>query len=298
MRAVVIDEYGGPEVLHVAELPEPEPGPGEVAVRVAAAAVNPVDLATRAGLLGGGTPASPVVLGWDLSGTVEAVGTGVTRWQVGDRVVAFTAQPATGRGTYAELVVLDEALFAPAPSAVPLVDGAALPLAAVTAAQALAALELESGASLLVVGASGAVGGFAVQLAAASGLTVSAYAAGADAETVAELGASEVLPREQPLPPASFDAVLDTAGAKDTIVAVRDGGSYVSVVAAPDAERGIEPRMNFVNQDGPRLAELVQLVNNGTLTLRIGGKYGLDGAVEAHERLAAGGTRGKLLLVP
>lgn len=301
MRATVLPQYGEPERLVVAELPAPAPAPGQILVRTAASAVNPVDLAVRSGSAAEYVKLPfPMVLGWDLSGVVEALGEGVTRFAVGDRVVAMSAQMATGIGTHAELVALDAAIAAPAPRGADLVHAAALPLAGLTADQALEVLGAESGSSLLVTGAVGAVGGFAVQLAAARGIRVTALVRPGDEELARSLGASEVLTSDEPLPRGTVDALFETAGYAGAVAAVRDGGRAVSIVpaAAPEAERGIEVKMSFVEQDGERLAKLSGLVEAGTLTLRVADVLDFADAALAHKRLAAGGTRGKLLLAP
>ncbi|WP_069885823.1 NADP-dependent oxidoreductase [Streptomyces luteocolor] len=301
MRASVLHRYGGPEELTVAELPRPVPGPGQILVRAAASAVNPVDIEVRSGQAAAHVSHPfPMVLGWDLSGTVEECGSGVTRFAVGDPIVAMSAQMATGVGTHAEYVALDAALAAPAPRGVDLVEAAALPLAGLTADQALELLAPEPGSTLLVTGAVGAVGGFAVQLAAERGVKVLALARPSDVEAAKALGAHEVFTAERPVPHGAADLLLETAGQPGAVDGVRDGGRAVSIVptAAPKAERGIDVRMSFVEQDGDRLARLSRLVSESVLTLRVGEVFSLAGVAEAHRRLAAGGSRGKLLIAP
>lgn len=302
MRAVVLSTYGGPERLSVSELPEPAaPDPDGVLIRTAAAAVNPVDLQTRAGLHAGHSAFHPpMVLGWDLAGTVTAVGGAVTGFRVGDRVVAMSAQMATGRGTYAEVVALPADIVAHAPSSVPLTVAAGLPLAGLTARQALDRLALPEGSSVLVTGAVGSVGGLAVQLARRRGLTVVAQVRSArDEEQARALGAHRVVD-EANLPAASLDGLLETAGLPGAIGAVRDGGRAVSIVPtrAPAAERGVQVVVSHVEQDGRGLAELAALVDAGELRLRTAQELAFADASEAHRRLAAGGVRGKLLLLP
>ncbi|WBB80510.1 NADP-dependent oxidoreductase [Micromonospora sp. WMMD882] len=289
MRAVLLHEYGDPTLLRVADQPEPTAGPGQLLVRVAAAAVNPVDLQVRSGEHAAHVRVPfPMILGWDLAGTVVQVGAGVSAFAPGDPVVAMSAQMATGVGTYAELVALDAALVAPAPRSVPLAHAAALPLAGLTAEQALDVLDLPAGRTLLVTGAAGSVGGFVVELARTRGLEVIAHGRPGDAGTVSAV------------PAGAADGWIDTAGLPGAIQGVRDGGRAVSIVptAAPVAERGIEVRMSFVEQDGIRLAQLSKLVDEGALTIRVGGVFDLAEAPVAHARLAAGGSRGKLLLTP
>ncbi|MEY9214834.1 NADP-dependent oxidoreductase [Thermobifida halotolerans] len=301
MRAVILEGYGGPERLRTAQLPDPRPGPGQILVRAAASAVNPVDLEVRSGSAAANVSASfPMILGWDLSGEVVETGPGVSRFAVGDRVIAMSAQMATGVGTHAELVALDEAIAAHAPRGVSLRGAAALPLAGLTAAQALAVLDPSPGQTLLVTGAVGAVGGYAVQLATARGIEVVAYVRPQDTALAHELGAKQVATDGASLPTAACDLLLETAGVPEAISAVRDGGRAVSIVpsAKPEPERGIEVRMSFVEQDGAGLADLARLVEQGVLTLRVAEVFDYERAPEAHRRMAAGGTRGKLLVTP
>jgi NADPH:quinone reductase-like Zn-dependent oxidoreductase len=304
MRALVLPQYGGPESLTTAELPEPRPAAGQLVVRTAGAAVNPVDLLTRSGALAEhiGLP-FPMILGWDLSGVVTQVGEGVTRFSAGDRVVAMSAQMGSGAGTYAEFVTLDAAAAAPAPHVDDLASAAALPLAGLTAHQALDALTLQPGSTLLVSGAVGSVGGFAVQIAVARGIRVVAHVRPGEGEhdLALSLGAESVVPSDQPVPGGIADALLETAGIPDQVIGgVRDNGRAVSVYAPnpPKEERGIGVSQCFVVEDGDRLAALSALVDEGVLTLRVARRFGLADGAEAHRRLEAGGVRGKLLLIP
>ncbi|MEV7522671.1 NADP-dependent oxidoreductase [Streptomyces sp. NPDC091371] len=302
MRALTLPEYGDPSRLTVSELPVPAPRPGQILVRTAGTAVNPVDLLVRSGELAGsiGHP-FPLILGWDLSGTVEEVGEGVDRFAPGDRIVAMSAQYATGVGTHAEYVALDAALAAPAPRSVDLVHAAALPLGGLTAYQALEKAAPRPGETLLITGPVGAVGGFATQIAAARGVRVIALARPEDAALARELGAAEVYSSEEPVPSGVADVLLETAGIAPRVIgAVRDGGRAVSIYAPepPKAERGITVLQTFVEQDGDQLAVLSGLVDEGVLTLRVAEVSDLAEGPEAHRRLAAGGTRGKLILTP
>ncbi|MCU7707021.1 NADP-dependent oxidoreductase [Streptomyces albidoflavus] len=301
MRASVLPRYGAPELLTVAELPRPVPGPGQILVRVAASAVNPVDLEVRSGSKSGHiTHDFPMILGWDLAGVVEECGTGVTRFAPGDQVVAMSAQLATGVGTHAQYVALDAGLAARAPHTAELAHTAALPLAGLTAHQALEALAPPDGGTVLITGAAGAVGGLAVQLAVRRGLKVLAHGRPGDADRLYALGADEAFSSERPVPPGAADGLLETAGLPGAVAGVRDGGRAVSIVplAPPVSERGVEVRMSFVEQDGRRLEELSGLVDQGVLTLRVDRTYPLAEVGAAHRRLAAGGSRGKLLISP
>ena len=198
MRAVLARGFGGVEVLQVAEMAVPAAGPGQVRIRVEAAAVNPVDLATRSGALtqAGLLPERDLVgLGWDVAGVIAEVGQGVSGFAGGDRVIGLSDRLDVTLGTHADQVVLDATAVARAPAGIPAVAVATLPLNGLTAVQALDQLELVEGQSLLVTGAAGAVGGFAVQLAAERGLRVVAVAGQDDEDLVRAMGAEWLVPR-------------------------------------------------------------------------------------------------------
>ncbi|WP_326786248.1 NADP-dependent oxidoreductase [Streptomyces sp. NBC_00151] len=296
MRAAVVSSFGGPEAVEIVEVALPEPGARQVRIKVAAAGVNPVDAGVRAGVFGGA--GKRLGLGWDVAGVVEAVGV-ASGWNVGDEVVALAYGTAKTLGTHADLVVVDADAVAAAPRSVDVVHAASLPLNALTAAQALDRLGLEPGQNLLITGAAGAVGGYAVQLAARLGVSVTALAREGDEELVRSLGADRFV--SDGVAPRSVDAVLDAAilGA-DALDWVRDGGAFMGVIpgAHPASVRGVRTSAVEVAADGARLAELVALVDEGALTTRVAGTYALDEAVKAHARLAEGGLRGRLVLVP
>ncbi|ADJ46653.1 NADPH:quinone reductase and related Zn-dependent oxidoreductase [Amycolatopsis mediterranei S699] len=323
MRAVVVRRFGGPEVLEFAEVPVPEPGPGQVRIRVAAAAVNPVDLATRSGVLSaaGVIPAREVLgLGWDVAGEIDAVGLGRQAtsenprsrpgerapFRAGDAVIGLRDRIATPLGAYAGYLLLDSSAVAPAPAGASPAEAATLPLNALTAAQALDLVETTG--TVLVTGAAGAVGGYAVALAHARKLRVVAVASETDEPQVRALGADEFVPRGpslgdrvRALVPGGVDAALDTALlGLDALDAVRGGGEFVAFAAgaAPLPLRGVRVRSVWIRADGERLAELARLAENGTLPLRVAGVLPLTEAAVAHERMAVGGLRGRLVLVP
>ncbi|MFE6281036.1 NADP-dependent oxidoreductase [Streptomyces sp. NPDC057877] len=296
MRAVVVTEFGGPENVRIADVDLPEPAARQVRIKVAAATLNPVDAGVRSGVFGGA--GKQIGLGWDVAGTVDAVGV-ASAWSVGDEVVALDYGMVKPLGTHAEYVVVDTDAVATAPTSVDAVHAATLPLNALTAVQALDLLELAPGRSLLVTGAAGAVGGYAVQLAAHRGIAVTAQAREGDEELVRSLGAAHFTTGGEG--EGGFDAVLDAAvlGAP-ALERVRDGGTYVGVIpqAHPAPVRGVRTGAVEVSADGARLGELVRLVDEGALTLRVAETYALDDAVKAHARLAEGGVRGRLVLVP
>ncbi|WP_405767244.1 zinc-binding dehydrogenase [Streptomyces sp. NBC_00080] len=293
MRAAVVRTFGGPEAVELVDAELPEPTARQVRIKVAAAALNPVDAGVRSGVFGGA--GKQIGLGWDVAGTVDAVGVAAA-WNVGEEVVALDYGMVKPLGTHAEYVVVDADAVAVAPASVDAAHAATLPLNALTAAQALDLLALSPGDSLLVTGGAGAVGGYAVQLAARRGVTVAVLARAQDEEFVRSLGATRFPGGE-----GSFDAVLDAAvlGA-EVLALVRDGGAYVGVIpqAQPASERGVRTEAVEVSADGARLAELVRAVDAGELTLRVADTFALEDAAKAHARLAEGGVRGRLVLVP
>ncbi|WP_431965962.1 NADP-dependent oxidoreductase [Nocardia sp. bgisy134] len=311
MRAVVVRTPGGPEALTVTEVPIPAPGAGQVLVRVEAAAVNPVDVATRTGMLidaGLMSPRPVIGIGWDVAGRVDGVGEGVTEFAVGDRVIGLRDRLDLSIGAYADYLVLDAAALAPAPHGLSAVEAATLPLNALTASQALDLLDLPPGGAVLVTGAAGALGGFAVELAAHRGWRVVANADASDEEFLRAAGAEWFVPRTDDLAdavrrlvPGGVGAAVDAAVLGLPVLgAVRNRGTFVSVVAgaAPTPLRGITVREQWVAADGAALARIAVLAENRRLTIRVAETFPLAHAVKAHHRLTEGKLRGRLVLVP
>jgi len=316
MRAVVVRNYGGPEALAVIDAPIPEPGRGQVRIRVTAAAVNPVDIATRQGLMNAGRPGvigtrEHVGIGWDVAGVIDATGPGVTGWAAGAPVIGLRDRLDQSLGTYAERVVLDAADVAPAPAGSSSEAASTIPLNGLTALQALDALALvagqAAGQAVLVTGAAGGLGAFIVELAAMRGLRVIAAAGDADEKLVRALGAAEFIPRSaelatavRDLVPGGADAAFDAAVlGYPAMDAVRARGAFaVFSGSAPVPVRGIRVQPVYIHADGAALAGLSRLAAAGKLTLRVADTYPLAKAAQAHERLEAGGVRGRLVLVP
>ncbi|RKT08688.1 NADPH:quinone reductase-like Zn-dependent oxidoreductase [Streptomyces sp. 1114.5] len=312
MRAVVVREFGGPEALELVEMALPRPGRGQVRVRVAAAGVNPVDAVTRAGTLavaGLMAPRAVTGIGWDVAGTVDAVGPGVTGVAPGQRVVGLRDRLDVDLGTYADHVVLDADVLAPAPAGLSLAAAATLPLNGLTALQALDLLDLPAGSTLMVTGAAGGVGGFAVELATLRGLRVVALAGEDDEQLVRSLGAQWFVPRGvgdvaaavRELVPGGVNGAVDAAllGVR-ALGAVRGRGAFVAVAGGsePVGLRGIRVANVWITADGPALGRLAALAGDGRLTLRVADTLPLEQAAQAHRRLADGGLRGRLVLTP
>lgn len=309
MRVVGVDHFGGPEVLEVFDRPVPEPGPGEVRIRVAAATVNPTDTLFRAGaraaMLEQFTP--PWIPGMELGGVIDALGDGAPG-TVGDAVMSFCMPMRAEGGAYAEYVVVPAEWVTPLPAGVSAVEAATIPMNGLTVHLALETLGLEPGQTLGVTGAAGAVGGYAIQMAKAAGLWVVADASPADEAGVRALGADVVVPRGPDVGAAMRDAteggvdgLIDAALLGDAALdAVRDGGTVILVREIPVTPvRGITVTPIYVSQH-PDLArgltDLARLAESGALTLRVAQTYAPEQAADAHRRLEAGGTRGRLVI--
>ena len=311
MKAVRFHEYGEPEVLRVEEVDVPVPHAGQVLVRVAATSFNGVDANIRAGRMQGPIPLDlPHVPGLDVSGTVEALGEGVEGIRVGDEVVGFLA--FADDGAAAELVVAPAATLAPAPTSIALVDAAALPLVGLTAWQALFEhAQLRAGQRILVNGASGAVGGYAVQLAAAAGAHVIATAGPDAAPRVRAQGAAEVVDHTAGDVAARVDAPVDVLlnlapVSPEELAAlaalVGDGGVVVNTTvwmpAPSDEARGVRGIDLYVRSDADQLAELVARVDRGELAVDVAERVSMSDLAEVHARAAAGALGGKVVVTP
>jgi NADPH:quinone reductase-like Zn-dependent oxidoreductase len=303
--------HGGPEALKVVDLPEVHAGPGQVRVRIYAAAVNPTDTLARNGSRAEQQKVDPppYVPGMDAAGIVDEVGDGVaTSVQVGDAVMAMVI-PKGSHGAYREQIVLEARAVVEAPAGATHVEACTLPMNGLTARQSLDLLGLSPGQTLAVTGAAGAYGGYVVQLAKAEGLTVIADASEADHALVTTLGADIVVPRGNDVAtrilahfPHGVDGLADGAVLNERVIpAVRDGGVFTSVRGFTGVpQRGITFTVTSVRTyDGEfeKLDRLRQLVESGAITLRVADTYTPERAGEAHRRLEAGGTRGRLIIV-
>lgn len=305
MRAVVVSQWGGPEVLTETELDRPEPGMGEILVRVHAAGVNPVDWKTRAS--GALIPWGPVpAVGWDVSGTVEAVGPGVTLFQPGDEVFGMPRFPAQAGG-YAEYVTATARHFARKPETLDHVQAAALPLAALTAWQALTdTAGVRPGQRVLVHAAAGGVGHFAVQIAKALGAYVIGTASAAKHEVLRSLGADELIDYRTTAfedVVSGVDVVIDAIGGDygtRSLKVLRPGGHLITLngpdeVPTAGAE-GFRTGWTLVEPDHAGLKAIAALVAEGKLRPVIDTVLPLEQAAKAHEIGEQGRTTGKIVL--
>ena len=322
MRAIVIDAFGGPEVLREAELPKPHPGPGQVLVRVACAGVNPADWKVREGWLASYFDCRfPFVPGFDLAGVVEAVGPGVDGLRVGDRVFGTSRQGQGENGSYAEYTTAHAAMLSLVPPGISLAEAAALPTAGTTAYGGLVdAGGLQAGQTVLIHGGAGGVGTIALQIAKAFGARVAVTCSAANADHVRSLGADLAIDyRAGDVPralrdwaPHGVDLALDAVG-QDTLLpsaaaVVRPGGTYVEIETlisrateaqvAEAARHGVRIVSNMiaVSRLAEHLAALASLLAQGRVRMPTLERLPLADAALAHARIASGRQRGKLVL--
>ncbi|MDQ6796594.1 MAG: NADP-dependent oxidoreductase [Actinomycetota bacterium] len=299
MRAITVSAFGDPDTLTPADLPVPVPGSGQLIVRVAAAGVGPWDVKVRKGLFG--PKRFPYIPGAEISGTVDALGDGVTSFSVGDGVFGSPAG-----GGYAEYAVAEVDKVAAAPVTIDLVDAAAIPIGAVTALEGLDDhLRLTAGDRLLVAGAAGGVGAFVVQLAKARRASVVATASPANHEFLSSIGADRVLDYggDWVGEAGQVDAAYDCVGGptwEGCVAALRSGGRAVTIAAFGSTltRHDVELSNFSASVTGARLAEIAGLVDAGKVTVTVTGRFPLEDAPAAHAQLETGHTRGKVLLVP
>ncbi|WP_330335969.1 NADP-dependent oxidoreductase [Streptomyces sp. NBC_00557] len=328
MRAVRLHEYGGPEVLRYEEVPIPEPGPGEVLVRVHAVGVNPPDWYLRGGLtkMPGETESAvtlPVIPGTDVSGVVEAVAADVDSFVVGDEVFGLLRFPSFRGSAYAEYVAAPASDLAPKPAGVDHVHTAGAPMAGLTAWQFLIEVghdhpspfqrarhrptALGAGTTVLVNGAAGGVGHFALQLAKWKGARVVAVASGAHESFLSELGADQYIDYTRSRPEElvhDVDLVLDTVGGPGSrrfLRTLKRGGALFPVFPGEfdeeeTAKLGVRVSSAQVRSNGAQLAELGRLLDAGTVRVAIDSTFALADARAAHERAARGHIQGKIVL--
>ena len=299
MRAIVLTSFAGPDALQLADVPDPTPGDGEELVSVRAASLGPWDLGNTRGAFAaaGGSSEFPQVQGWDFSGETAD----------GRRVLGCVTQPWMGVGAFAEQMAVPSAILAPLPEALGFVEGSTLPVCGLAARLLLDAAAVSEGDLVLVTGAAGMVGGFALQLAMERGARVIAAVRESDAEEARRLGAEAVVDTSDMEVAVrgewqdGVDACLDTVGlGSAALVCVRDGGAFVTSVpsAVPDAVRGISPGTVQGQPDADATAELAARAATGGLTLRVAETLPFDRFRDAYARLERGGLHGKIVLTP
>ncbi|WP_410672170.1 NADP-dependent oxidoreductase [Amycolatopsis sp. cmx-4-68] len=310
MKAVRFHEYGAPDVLRYEDVDLPVPGAGQVRVRVAATSFNSVDGNIRGGFMRGPIPTSlPHTPGIDVAGTVDALGEGVDGLETGAAVIGFL--PMDGDGAAAEYVLAPAEVLTPAPQSIPLADAAALPVVGLTAWQALFEHgKLTAGQRVLINGAGGAVGGYAVQLAKGAGAHVIATASPRSAEAVETAGADEVVDHTatgvtaavtEPVDVVLNLAPVDPAELAALVTLVRPGGVVVNTTvwmpAPSDEERGVRGIDLFVRSDVEQLSQLVALVDRDELRVEVAERVPLAELPALHARAADGAVHGKVVVV-
>jgi len=306
MKAIRIHNYGGPEVLQYEDAPRPEPQAGEVLVRVHAAGVNPIDWKVREGHMKDFWPHKlPLILGWDLSGVVEELGRGVSRFKIGDEV--YSVPDPTRNGAYADYIVVREPELALKPNSLHHIRAAAVPLAALTAWQSLFdTAQLQPGQRVLIHAGSGGVGHLAVQLAKWKGAYVFATASTKNQDLLRKLGVDEPIDYTQQRfenVARNIDIVLDTIGGETqerSWKVLRQGGILVSLVRPPSEEKakalGVRDAFVAGHPSGAQLAEIAKMIDSGQLAPIIDRILPLCEARRAHELSQSGHVRGKIVL--
>ena len=304
MKAIVIHEYGGPEVLKYEDIPQPEPKDDQLLIRIIAAGVNPVDGMIRSGMFNGNR-AFPIILGGDVAGVVEKIGSRITKFKVGDPVFAYVS--LDNSGGYAQYALVREREAAPKPKALTYVEAAAVPIVAITAWQALVdTAKLSAGQTVLIHGGSGGVGSFAIQIAKARGAKVVATASTANQDFLKQLGADVAVDyTKQKFEDVAkdVDVVLDSIG-RDTLArsygVVKKGGIVVSLVARPKEseleKHGIRGSALNAEPNSEELAEITKLIDDRKIKVIVSQTFPLSDAMKAQEQVATGHTRGKIVL--
>ena len=306
MKAVRIYEHGGPEILTYEDAPIPEVSEDDILIRVHAASVNPVDWKIRDGYGKDNFKHHlPLILGWDVAGTVEEIGSKVQQFQPGDAVYGYTSLYRDG--AYAQFMIAKETEIALKPASVDFIEAAAIPVAALTAGQALFdTAGLDANQRVLIHAASGGVGSMAVQLAKVKGAYVIGTASARNADFLRELGADEIIDYQTTkfeTVVQDLDVVLDTIGGdtqERSFGVLRKGGFLVSIVSPPSEETaagyGVRSAMLGVKPFAAQLQEIAGLVDSGKLKIYVETVLPLSEAREAHEISQSGRTRGKIVL--
>ena len=314
MKAYAIDDFGRPG--SVRELPDPEPGEGQVRIRVAAAALNPFDVTVTSGFMRDQMEHRfPLVPGSDASGTIDALGPGVTDRVIGDEVFGTSGKPFVGEGSLAELFVVSVDTIAAKPDAVDHRAAAGIPVAGATALTMVETARIARGDVVVALGATGGVGSFLVQLAAKRGATVVAVASAPNADYARSLGAADVVDYAaaddvveeiRSRYPDGITVIADMHRNGDTVVRlaelVGEGGRVVSAVGSADpdalASRGIEAANVMGRVATDPLGTLAEMLERGELVAPDLHDYPLSGAAEALEAVGSGHTRGKIVVLP
>jgi NADPH2:quinone reductase len=312
MKAAIIRDFGGPERFEIADVARPVPGPKQALVRLVAASVNPVDYKIRKAGAWAGVP-MPAILGYDAAGVVEAVGAQATRFKPGDEVF-YSARIFGRQGTYAQYHVEDEEILALKPAQLEFEQAAAVPLAAMTAYDAVITFfQTKPGDTVLIHAGAGGVGHFAVQLAKAAGARVLATGRAVNTELIKSLGADEVIDYQKTKFEAEalrftggigVDAAYDTVGGDTvsrSIQAVRPYGKLATIVSLEGSLQGMQIKnqtlyFGFLERTEPKIQAMKTLVERRQVKPLIDSVFPLEKIADAHRKLEAGGIKGKIVI--
>ncbi|AKQ45002.1 zinc-binding oxidoreductase [Rufibacter radiotolerans] len=310
MKAAYYKEFGGTDKITVGNIEIPEVGEGEVLVRLKAAGVNPVDNAVLAGYLSQFLPMGfPAIPGWDMAGVVEERGFSARRFQVGDEVYAYARRPTVQWGTFAEYIVIPESYLAHKPKGISFEEAAGIPLVGLTAYQSLYdAGNLQSGQTVLILGASGGVGSLGIQLAKEKGATVIGVASQKNHAFMKELGANHTIDYTgtnigeavKQLFPQGVDLIFDCASGdtlQQSLSALKPNGTLVSILHQGEGlDKNIHFKYVFVEPNAAQLEILQDLAEAGKLKVHVSGTYSLDQTAEALQQIATHHTTGKIVI--
>jgi NADPH:quinone reductase-like Zn-dependent oxidoreductase len=310
MKAAYIEETGSLDSLKIGEIKTPELKEGEVLVRVKAAGVNPVDTAIVQGYMEGGIPHKfPLIPGWDLSGVIEDRGYGTRRFDSGDEVYGYAQRPTVQWGTFAEYVVIPESYLSEKPANSSFKEAGAIPLVGLTAYQSLyEAGNLEEDQTVLILGASGGVGTFAIQLAKVRGANVIGIASEKNHEYMKALGADESVTYEDTnigeavldVVPDGVDLIFDCSrgdALQKSLSSLKDGGKLVSITKSnPEIDSNIDFEYVFVEPNSKQLNHLRDLVEKGKITVPVSKTFSLDQTAEALSQIQSLHTKGKIVI--
>lgn len=313
MKAWTIEAFGGRDQMQLADLPKPEPVEGEVLVRIRAVGVNPVDWKIREGRLKDLMPHRfPLIPGWDMAGKVEETGFSARRFRPGEAVYAYARRPVVQQGTYAEYIALPESYLSHKPANITMAEAASIPLVSLTAAQSLFdAGGLQTGETVFIIGASGGVGSSAVQFGRLAGTRVIAMASSKNHDYLKSLGADHVIDyaagdfREalKQIAPDGADLVYDCFGGDALAMAVdcvKPGGRVVSITGqaeeAPLKAKDVAFHFVFVEPNARQLDHFRELIVRDRFRANVTQTLDFSQAVEAHEQMETGHTRGKIVL--
>lgn len=313
MRAIVLNEYGDSSKLSLQEIDKPQPQPNEVLIKVAYAGVNPVDFKIREGLLKDRVPNHfPIIPGWDVSGVIEEVGSDVKHLNVGDPVLAYCRKPTIQNGTYAEYVTFFADHVAKKPANISFAQAAAIPLASLTAWQALFdAMHLQAGQKILIQAGAGGVGSYAIQFAKHVGARVASTAREENHDYLKELGAElpidytkvDTVQAVRDWSPEGVDAVFELIGGetvKTSWKTIKPGGFLACITEAPNTTLAAEANAYgvyvFVRPDGGQLTNIVELIKNNAIKPPPVKEFSLENAAEAQDDIQKGHTKGKIVL--